>query len=115
MTLLQLRARAAGGERLVAHLAGELLEDEAIEDRVVGRRIEAKRALGTLQADLDGAGLLLCEVGIADLERLGRFVHAFGEQLAGIRRALDVLRREASDDAHGQLVRAHQRWRFTGV
>ena len=66
--------RTAAGERLAAVEPGQLLENEIIVLRVVGRCVEAQVAGGALQADLDGAGLLDADIGIADFEGTGRLV-----------------------------------------
>ncbi|NJS38207.1 MAG: alpha/beta fold hydrolase, partial [Rhodobacteraceae bacterium] len=41
---------------------------------------------------------------VADLERAGRLMNAFGEQLGGIRRPFDVLARQARNDAGRHVV-----------
>src|SRR5262245_39001937 len=102
--LVELAARSAAGERVVALQAGQLLEDEAVEPRVVGGRIEAQRTRRLLEAEFDGLRLFLGQERIADLERLGSLVHALGEQLRLGGRAFDMLTGQARDDAHGQLV-----------
>src|SRR5262245_62798759 len=75
--LVELRAtaaRRAARQRVVAFLAGQLLEDEAVEPGVVGRGVEPERALGLPEAELDRAGSLLLQERVADLEGAGGFV-----------------------------------------
>jgi len=105
--LVQLGAasgRPAGVKRAVALLAGEALEDEAVEPRVVGRGIEPERPLGLPEAELEGACLLLGQERVADLDGAGRVVRALGEQLRVRRRPLHVLPRQPRHHAPRQVV-----------
>src|SRR5262249_43177418 len=73
--LLQLEraGRIAGGDArgLVAGIAGEAPEDEAVEPRVVAGQLETKRPDGAAQSGFDRLRDLDREIGTADVERPG--------------------------------------------
>ena len=94
--LVELGAGAARGEVVVALGAGEALEDEVLELGAIGRDVEAEVALRPLEADLEGVGRLDRQVGSADLEGGRGVVRPLVEELGGIGRALDVLRRSGA-------------------
>lgn len=111
MVVIVVIAAASGAVEMVAvgcAFAGQTLKlavDEAVVTRVVGRRVEAESSRCFLQSDFDSRRLFLIEERIADLERAGRFMHAFREELGCIGRAFDVLSRQPRDGVERQLVK----------
>ena len=68
---------------------------------MIGRDIEAKVALGALEAELDGIALFDAEAGCTDFEGLGRAVGTLVEELGGVGSTFHVLRGQPRDHAHG--------------
>ena len=70
------RCAGAALDILVAGLAGQASEDEAAIFGVVGGGFEAERSPRAPDAGLDGARRLDLQIRIADVECLGRLMHA---------------------------------------
>src|SRR5262249_36400167 len=90
--------RTAGAGIAVAGISGELPENESVETRVVGGRLESERAVRASQADFDRLCGLDLEIWISLVESRCRVVRASGKKLRRLRCAFDILRGDAADE-----------------
>ncbi len=104
LELAAFRSRGLDAGCFVAGLAGQPSEDEAVKAGVVGGQLEPERPHGATDAGFDRVRDLDLEIGIADVEGLGRVVHAAREQFGRFRGALDILAGQAADQVPGQVL-----------